>query len=84
MTKNFEVYTAEEFVAAITQHIPEKSFQMIRYYGWYSSKTRGIRRKKGIYRPGDEPNDEIMTNFVVSCIIFWVYTLPSANLYLKL
>ena len=30
--KNFEVYTAEEFIAAITQHIPEKSFQMVRYY----------------------------------------------------
>jgi hypothetical protein len=25
--KNFELYTAEEFLAAITQHIPEKSFQ---------------------------------------------------------
>jgi len=30
--KNFELYTAEEFLAAITQHIPEKSFQMVRYY----------------------------------------------------
>ncbi len=27
--KNFSVYTAEEFIAAITQHIPEKSFQMM-------------------------------------------------------
>ena len=25
--KNFQIYTAEEFIAAITQHIPEKSFQ---------------------------------------------------------
>ncbi len=24
---NFNVYTAEEFIAAITQHIPEKAFQ---------------------------------------------------------
>jgi len=31
--KNFKIYSAEEFIAAITQHIPEKSFQMIRYYG---------------------------------------------------
>ncbi|MGA1871933.1 MAG: transposase [bacterium] len=31
--KNFEIYTAEEFIAAVTQHIPEKSFQRIRYYG---------------------------------------------------
>ena len=26
-----QTYTAEEFIAAITQHIPEKSFQMVRY-----------------------------------------------------
>jgi len=27
--KNFEVFSAEELLAAITQHIPEKNFQMI-------------------------------------------------------
>ncbi|MFQ5835445.1 MAG: transposase, partial [bacterium] len=53
--RNFEVYTAEEFIAAITQHIPDKSFQMVRYYGWYSNKSRGVRKKLGIQRPGDEP-----------------------------
>ena len=37
---------AEEFIAAITQHIPEKSFQMVRYYGWYSNRSRGERRKE--------------------------------------
>jgi len=42
--RNFQVFEAEEFIAAITQHIPEKSFQMVRYYGWYSNKTRGDRR----------------------------------------
>ncbi len=57
--KNFEVYTAEDFIASITQHIPEKSFQMIRYYGWYSNKSRGMRVKQGIHRPGDEPVTEI-------------------------
>jgi len=53
--KNFEVYTAEKFIAAITQHIPEKSFQMVRYYGWYSNKPRGIRNKQGIERSSHEP-----------------------------
>jgi len=53
--KNFKAYEAEEFIAAITQHIPGKSFQMIRYYGWYSNKSRGMRLKQGIVRPGDEP-----------------------------
>ncbi len=39
----------------ITQHIPEKSFQMVRYYGWYSNKSRGIRNKLGMIGPGDQP-----------------------------
>lgn len=43
--KNFEVYEAEEFIATITQHIPEKSFQLVRYYGWYSNRARGERYK---------------------------------------
>ena len=44
--KNFVVYDAEEFIAAITQHIPKKNFQMTRSYGWYSNKSRGLREKK--------------------------------------
>jgi len=44
--KNFLVVTAEEFIAAIIQHIPEKSFQMVRYYGYYSNKARGVRAKE--------------------------------------
>jgi hypothetical protein len=41
--KNFEVFSAEEFIAAITQDIPEKNFQLVRYYGWYSNRSRGDR-----------------------------------------
>ena len=43
--KNFSIKTADEFIADITQHIPEKSFQLVRYYGWYSNRMRGERRK---------------------------------------
>ena len=39
--RNFEVFTPCDFIAAITQHIPDKSFQLVRYYGWYSNKMRG-------------------------------------------
>ncbi len=46
--KNFVIYSAEEFIAAITQHIPKKNFQMVRYYGWYSNKSRGMRAKAEI------------------------------------
>ena len=30
-----------EFIELLTQHIPEKSFKMIRYYGFLSFRTRG-------------------------------------------
>jgi len=44
--RNFEVFTPTDFIAAITQHIPDKSFQLVRYYGWYSNKSRGLRAKR--------------------------------------
>ena len=46
MKRNFPVFTACDFIAAITQHIPDKRFQMVRYYGWYSNKMRDQRRKR--------------------------------------
>jgi hypothetical protein len=33
--RNFEVFTPCDSIAAITQHIPNKSFQLVRYYGWW-------------------------------------------------
>ena len=44
--RNFEVFDAEDFIGEITQHIPEKFFQNIRYYGWYSNKSRGLRKRQ--------------------------------------
>jgi len=44
--RNFQIFTPCDFIAAITQHIPDKSFQLVRYYGWYSNKIRGQRKKR--------------------------------------
>jgi aldehyde:ferredoxin oxidoreductase len=43
--RNFQVFSPLEFIAAITQHIPQPSMQLVRYYGWYSNRTRGDRKK---------------------------------------
>ena len=43
--RNFQVLSAIEFLAEFTQHIPPKGAHLIRYYGWYSNKSRGMRRK---------------------------------------
>ena len=44
--RNFQVFPPLEFIAAITQHIPERSFQLVRYYGWYSNRMRGDIKKQ--------------------------------------
>lgn len=45
INRNFQVFTPTDFLAAITQHIPDKGAQMVRYYGWYSNKMRGQRQR---------------------------------------
>ena len=35
-----------DFLAAVTQHIPDKGDHQINFFGWYSNKTRGMQRKK--------------------------------------
>jgi hypothetical protein len=43
--RNFEVFEPLDFLAEVTQHIPNKGEHQIRYYGWYSNKSRGMRAK---------------------------------------
>jgi hypothetical protein len=44
--RNFEVYDPLDFLAEVTQHIPNKGEHQIRYYGFYSNKKRGMQEKK--------------------------------------
>lgn len=36
--KNYQIFTARDFIASTVQHIPLKGQQTIRYYGLYSNK----------------------------------------------
>lgn len=40
--RNFQVFTAADFIAAAVEHIPPKNQHTIRYYGRYSNKSRGL------------------------------------------
>ena len=42
--RNYEMYDPMDFLAQVTQHIPNKGEHQIRYYGWYSNKRRGMRK----------------------------------------
>ncbi len=43
--RNFQVLPPLDFIAEFTQHIPPKGSHLIRYYGFYSNKARGMRKK---------------------------------------
>jgi hypothetical protein len=39
------VFSALDWLAALTAHIPNAGEHLVRYYGWYSNVNRGKRRK---------------------------------------
>ena len=43
--RNYEVFDPLDFLAEVTQHIPNKGEHQIRYYGAYSNKSRGMKAK---------------------------------------
>ena len=46
--RNFQVLDPLDFLAEFTQHVPPKGQHLVRYYGWYSNKARGMRRKAAV------------------------------------
>jgi hypothetical protein len=45
--KTKETFDALDWLALLTTHIPNRGEQMVRYYGYYSNKSRGMRKKAG-------------------------------------
>ena len=43
--RNFEVFSAHKFIAALLSHLPAKGSPQVRYYGWYSNRRRGLRQR---------------------------------------
>jgi hypothetical protein len=48
--KSSKTFTALDWLAQLVTHIPNKGEQLVRYYGYYSNKSRGLRKKAA----GDE------------------------------
>jgi hypothetical protein len=59
-----------DFLAEVTQHIPNKGEHQVRYYGWYSNKKRGMteKTKKPVAIPGQQEPD---TAFRRKCRLTW-------------
>jgi len=45
-SRNFQVFDPLDFLAEVTQHIPDPGSHLVRYYGGYSNKTRGQRAQR--------------------------------------
>ena len=45
--KRKETFDALDWLALLTTHIPNRGEQMVRYYGYYSNKSRGMRKNEG-------------------------------------
>jgi hypothetical protein len=59
-----QVFDPLDFLAEVTQHIPNKGEHQIRYYGWYSKKIRGLRAKQAaLAAPEQKP--------VKKCSLAW-------------
>ncbi|MBM4202186.1 MAG: hypothetical protein FJ189_12990 [Gammaproteobacteria bacterium] len=54
-TRNFQILDPLDFLAEFTQHIPPQGAHLIRYYGWYSNKSRGLRRKQAEAAAAEQP-----------------------------
>ena len=63
--RNFQVFTALDFLAEVTQHIPDKGEHLVRYYGWYSHRRRGMRAQGG--SEGLAGQDATSTSPAASC-----------------
>jgi hypothetical protein len=45
--ENIKLFKANDFITELTQHIPPKHKHLIRYYGLFSSRTKGKAHKDG-------------------------------------
>lgn len=54
--RNFEVFSAASFIAALLAQIPPKGVPLVRYYGWYSNRSRGLRQQRVTAAAGLLPN----------------------------
>jgi hypothetical protein len=72
VNRNFEVFEPLDFLAQVAQHIPNKGEHLIRYYGWYSNKMRGMRNKKA--EEGKLPKSQLLKK---RCSLTWAILIKS-------
>jgi len=70
MKRNYQVFEPLDFLASVTQHIPNKGEHQIRYYGYYSNKRRGMRAR-GAQQGAESAGLEPLSAYRLKCRITW-------------
>jgi hypothetical protein len=55
-SKKTQIFSALDWLARLITHIPNKGEQMVKYYRYYSNKSRGLRKKEEEMQKSDECN----------------------------
>jgi hypothetical protein len=72
--RNFQILSPLDFLAEFTQHIPPKGAHLFRYYGVYSNKSRGMRKKAEVEtsaEPSTEHEENASTAAATRCSQTW-------------
>lgn len=62
VARNYQVFDPLDFLAELTQHIPNQSEHLVRYYGHYSNKARGLRAKRSDQNENDQSQTDAQAN----------------------
>jgi hypothetical protein len=47
LKRNLQVMPGAQWLELLCKHTPDRYEQLVRYCGWYSSRSRGVRKAKG-------------------------------------
>ena len=58
LKRNFQVLPGAAWLKLLLQHVPDRGEHLVRYYGWYSNRCRGVRAAQATASPGEaDPPD---------------------------
>ena len=69
--RNFQILPPLDFLAEFIQHIPAKGSHLIRYYGCYSNKSRGMRKKAEVAASAKPSSEDTASATAARCSQTW-------------
>jgi hypothetical protein len=71
LKRNFQVMPGGEWLELLCKHIPDRHEHMVRYYGRYSSRTRGLERDRPADAEPELPDPETLSRAAQAARASW-------------